>query len=165
MFSALTWNLVNADDDPFERLNITKMNKVAPNITFQTLEGNNVSLVRYRGKVVMLNFWATWCGPCRVEMPSMSRLQTKVGDTHFKILAVSIGENKSTVQSYVSGKGFSFQVFLDQTRQAWKPYATHGIPTTYIINKRGYIIGQVIGARQWDSEQFVSFFKSLTASN
>jgi peroxiredoxin len=136
---------------------------VAPDFTLTTLDGKNVSLSDYRGQVVFLNFWATWCPPCRGEMPAMENLHRLMKGYDFVILAVSI-DKKSTyhVKSFVESKGYSFSIMHDVTKEVARNYVVGGIPTTFIIDKNGIISNRLVGSRQWDSASVVNYFKKIS---
>ena len=135
---------------------------VAPDFTLVTLDGKNVRLTDYRGQVVFLNFWATWCPPCRREMPSMEKLHKLMKGYDFVILAVNI-DKKTTyhVQSFIKKEGYSFPVLHDVTKEVASNYAVGSIPTTLIIDKNGVIASRLIGGRAWDSDKVVDYFKAL----
>lgn len=131
-------------------------------VEFRDLEGKVVKLSDYEGKVIMLNLWATWCPPCRAEMPSMDRLYEKYKKSNFIILAVSIGEDKKTVSSFLKQSPHQFPVFLDHKNEVSRTYSTGSIPTTYLINKKGELIARFVGGRQWDSAQAYEMVEILT---
>ena len=113
--------------------------------------GRRVTLADYRGKVVLLNVWATWCQPCRVEMPSMERLYRRLGGTDFRVVAVSIDEEgDSVVTAFARELGLSFDVLHDQTAAIKRVYQATGVPESWVINRDGVIIKKVIGASEWD---------------
>ena len=106
---------------------------------------------QYRGKVVLLNVWATWCAPCRIEMPSMQRLHEKFQGTDFVIVAVSIDrEGPEVVNQFVKELGLTFDVLHDPTTDIERIYQTTGVPESFIIDRNGVIIKKVIGAAEWD---------------
>jgi cytochrome c biogenesis protein CcmG/thiol:disulfide interchange protein DsbE len=115
--------------------------------------GRPVTLDDYRGKVLLLNVWATWCQPCRVEIPAIERLsQRMVADTGFRILAVSIDQaDSSTVTAFARNMGVTFDVLHDQSGKIQQEYQTTGVPESFVINRQGVIVKKVIGASEWDS--------------
>lgn len=135
---------------------------IAPDFALVTLDGKTVRLSDYRGQVVFLNFWATWCPPCRNEMPSMEKLHKAMQGYNFVILAVSI-DKKTTyhVKSFVNKKGYSFPVLHDITKEVAANYGVSGIPTTLIVDKDGVIVSRILGGKAWDSDNVVDYFKKL----
>ena len=121
---------------------------LAPDFQLQDLDGRAVSLSGFRGKPVILNFWATWCGPCRDEMPFIQEIfeNKEWSDKGLVILAVDIGESPSTVKEFLENYGLSFQVLLDIEQSVAKNYNIRGIPTTFFIDKDGIIQDMKIGA-------------------
>ncbi|MCJ7538746.1 MAG: TlpA family protein disulfide reductase [Desulfobacterales bacterium] len=134
----------------------------APNFTFPGLEGKTVSLTDYKGKVVFLNIWATWCPPCREEMPSMERLYQKLKGEDFIILAVSIdASGAEAVTPFARNYKLSFPVLLDNKGKSQILFETTGIPESFIIDKEGVIAQIIIGPRDWDSPETIHFFREL----
>ena len=134
----------------------------APNFTFPGLDGKMVSLTDYKGKVVFLNIWATWCPPCREEMPSMERLYQKLKDEDFIILAVSIDTSGAkAVAPFVKDYKLSFPVLLDDKGKSQSLFSTTGIPESFIIDKEGVLAQITIGPRDWDSPSVIQFLRQL----
>ena len=126
--------------------------------------GAGQGLAAYRGKVVLLNIWATWCEPCRVEMPSMQRLQQQLGGGDFVILAVSIDQGSSeVVRQFQRQYGLTFTILQDRTRAIERIYQTTGVPESFVINRDGLIVKKVIGAHEWDSETERGLIRRLLA--
>lgn len=114
--------------------------------------GDTVTLASYRGQVVLLNVWATWCEPCRVEMPSMERLHQELGPQGLKIVAVSIDEaGPDVVREFQREYGLTFQILHDRSRAIERIYQTTGVPESFVLNREGRIMKKVIGAVDWDS--------------
>lgn len=113
--------------------------------------GEPMTFARYRGQVVLLNVWATWCLPCRVEMPSMQRLHEQFANTDFRVVAVSVDrEGPEVVQRFVDELGLTFDVLHDQTTDIQRVFQTTGVPESFVIDRDGVIIKKVIGAAEWD---------------
>ncbi|MDR3200710.1 MAG: TlpA family protein disulfide reductase [Spirochaetales bacterium] len=129
--------------------------------TLPLLNGQSQNLSGLRGKVVFLNFWATWCPPCREEMPAMEKLYQRFKNSGLEFLTVNIQEEKNDVETFMKIFGLSFPVVLDSRGEAATLYGIRGIPTTYIIDRSGIIIAAAVGGRQWDSEQMIRAFTSL----
>lgn len=113
--------------------------------------GQTVSLSKFRGKVVFLNLWATWCGPCRQEMPSMETLYDELkGNSDFVMLAVSQDtKGKSAVAPYVEKNGYHFRILLDPENKVGESYSVSGVPETFIIDRKGRIVAHHMGAFDW----------------
>lgn len=109
-------------------------------------------LADYRGRVILLNIWATWCQPCRVEMPALERLSRTLRDTDFRVVAVSVDVSDSaTVSAFARELGVTFDLLHDPTRRIEQRYQTTGVPETFVIDRHGVIVKKVIGAVSWDS--------------
>jgi cytochrome c biogenesis protein CcmG, thiol:disulfide interchange protein DsbE len=115
--------------------------------------GDSVSLVRrYRGKVTLVNIWATWCVPCRVEMPAMERLYTSLAPRGFAIAAVSIDEGShDDVRAFGRELGLSFDLLQDRSSRVQQIYQTTGVPESFLLDRRGVIVKRIIGAHDWNS--------------
>ncbi|AHC14522.1 TlpA family protein disulfide reductase [Salinispira pacifica] len=133
----------------------------APDFTLNYLNGDEVSLSDFRGKVVFLNFWATWCGPCRVEMPSMNDLYADLKNEDFVLLAVNQQEEPSVVSDFVDKEGYDFPILMDRNGRTSYQYGVRGIPTTYIIGPDGNVIAGKVGTHIYDGEQYRSLFRQL----
>jgi thiol-disulfide isomerase/thioredoxin len=130
--------------------------------TLPLLEGGvEQKLSDFKGKVVFLNFWATWCGPCRVEMPSMETLYNKYKDQGLEVLAVNIQEQQSDVAAFMKNNKLSFPAALDRSGDVSKRYGVQAIPTTYIIGRDGKIICRVTGSLSWDNPKILTAFETL----
>ncbi len=138
----------------------------APNFTLPGLDGKMVSLTDYKGKVVFLNIWATWCPPCVEEMPSMEKLYQELKGKAFEILAVSIdASGAKDVLPFMKKYKLSFPALTD-TRGAIKElYQTTGVPESIIIDKDGIIVEKVIGPRDWATPGAIRYFRNLIQRN
>lgn len=127
--------------------------------------GDSVSLDQWRGEVVLLNIWATWCEPCRLEMPSMERLHKVLGDSGLKIVAVSVDEDDPAgVRAFQREYALTFTILQDRSRVIERIYQTGGgVPESFVINRDGRIIRKVIGGSAWDSELNTDLFRRLLA--
>ena len=134
----------------------------APNFTFPGLDDKKVSLTDFKGKVVFLNIWATWCPPCREEMPSMEKLYQELKGEDFEILAVSIDASGATVVApFMKEYNLSFPALLDPEGTIQNLYGTTGVPESFIIGKEGIIEKIVIGPMDWSTPEVVRFFRNL----
>ena len=114
------------------------------------------------GTITVLNFWATWCPPCKSEMPSIQKLETAMKGTAFRIVAISVGETEKTVASFIANAGYTYPVYLDPKGTVGALFASQGIPTTYILDKNGKAIAGIVGAREYDDPELIAVFKELT---
>ena len=128
--------------------------------------GRPVSLADYRGRPILLNLWATWCPPCREEMPSMERLYGQLHDRDFQLLAVSQDEDGSrAVEPFVRQLGITFPVLIDPERQVGERYGVWGYPETFIIDRNGYVVERVIGPRDWATPAQRAALEALIAAD
>lgn len=145
---------------------IPKERKAAPDFTLNDMEGGSHSLRDYKGKVVFLHFWATWCGPCRKEMPMLNDLRSDLEEKGLKVIGVAVdrGSAKWTgkmVGKYIRKNGVAIDIWLDHDNDVRKVYDVSMLPTTYIIGRDGRFIGKIIGGRQWNSAKSNIFFKAF----
>ncbi|UCG93964.1 MAG: TlpA family protein disulfide reductase [Candidatus Aerophobus sp.] len=147
----------------FSSLGIQKINPPvkAKDFTLEDLKGSAVSLRDFEGKVIFLNFWATWCPPCRIEMPAMEKLWQKFKDEDFVILAVDLREAREKVSSFIKENGYTFPVLLDSGGEVANTYGITAIPTTYLLDPRGRIVGKALGARDWASQKTFKLIEHL----
>jgi peroxiredoxin len=137
----------------------------APDFALPDLQGKLYRLSDYRGRVVFLNLWATWCPPCRMEMPNMEALYKRLAHRDFVMLAVAEDEGGAApVRSFVRDVGLSFPVLLDPEATLSPRYGATGYPETFIINRNGQVVNHTIGPAEWDSEQMVAYFEQLLAA-
>jgi thiol-disulfide isomerase/thioredoxin len=137
--------------------------KPAPALKLKDLDGKTHDLAHLRGSVVLINFWATWCPPCRREMSSMERLVQALKGKGFSVLAVDVGENTDTIETFTSqfDATLSFPILLDthsRTMQAWK---VAGLPTTFLVDKQGRVVASAIGGREFDHPAIVKTIRDL----
>ncbi|HET6516506.1 MAG TPA: TlpA disulfide reductase family protein [Thermodesulfovibrionales bacterium] len=129
-----------------------EVGKYAPDFELDDVNGRRATLAEFRGKVILLNFWSTSCGPCKEEMPSLNRLYAALQAEGFVVLAISIDTSESPVRSFLSAKSISFPVLMDKDKEVYfDEYAGFGLPTSFLIDKKGLIVEKFIGPREWDS--------------
>jgi len=138
-----------------------ELNKPAPDFTLVDLKGRSWKLSELRGKVVFINFWATWCPPCIKEMPSLERLQEKLEDQPFTILTVNVGEPKYKVWKFTRLIDFTLPVLLDTRSEAFTGWDASVLPTSFLLDTEGRIRYQVVADLEWDSERVVSLIRTL----
>lgn len=136
--------------------------RTLPEVRFVNAEGRPLTLTHFRGKVVLLNIWATWCGPCRREMPSLDRLQAKLGSPAFEVVALSI--DRAGIDAvrpfYEELKLEKLAIYIDRSAKVTRQLAVVGIPTTLLIDAEGREIGRLAGPAEWDVPEFVTFIGS-----
>jgi thiol-disulfide isomerase/thioredoxin len=138
----------------------------APSVGFTDLDGKAVSLSDFAGKPVLINLWATWCAPCRHEMPSLARLQRRLGDK-IAILAISqdLGGSK-VVAPYIAGIGLKgVKVYLDPHNRVGHAFNVDGLPTSFLIDRQGRVLGRVEGEAEWDSPKMLAIINPLLPEN
>ena len=119
------------------------------------------SLADYRGQVVLLNFWATWCPPCVAEMPSMQRLSDELHDAGLTLLAVNVQEDPDSVHRFVQEHDLSMEVLLDRNGRTGQAYGVRGLPTSVILDRSGAVVGRKIGFAIWDEPETVAALRTL----
>ena len=127
------------------------VNKPAPDFTIQDLKGNTWKLSDLRGKVVFLNFWATWCPPCREEMPSMKALYEDMDKSKFEMLTILINDQPANGEAFARQLGLDFPILVDQEGRIGALYGLTGVPETFLIDAQGILRQKYIGPQQWDS--------------
>ncbi|MCH9046967.1 MAG: redoxin domain-containing protein [SAR324 cluster bacterium] len=135
----------------------------APDFKVESLSGDKLSLQDFRGKTVLLNFWATWCPPCVKEMPSMEQLYQKFRNQSFSVVAISIDEaGAGIVARFVKRLNLSFPIGLDPNKLVSKAYGTNALPSSFILNSEGQVIAAAKGERDWFSEAAVHYMEMVT---
>jgi len=126
----------------------------AHGFTLPDINGKKVSLSEFKGKVVILNFWATWCGPCRAEMPSLNKLYIALKDKGLAVIAISVDTSEKTVRPFIKEQKLSFPVLMDKDKAvSFDEYGIFGLPTTFLIDRNGMIVEKIPGEREWDTPQ------------
>ena len=156
LMGALTAGVLLTDD-----MFPVTVGREAPDFTAVDMStGDTVSLADYRGEVVLLNLWATWCAPCRQEMPSMERLQAILGPEGLKIVAVSVDFGTREIEEFVEELGLTFDILYDGTQRLDAIYQTTGLPETFVIDRHGVIVKKT-WQEEWDDPTHVAFLRRL----
>jgi peroxiredoxin len=152
------------EEDLFSKIKISpiKGDKKAPDFSLKDLNGKKVGLKQFKGKIILLNFWATWCSPCKEEMPGLEVLHQKFKGKNFVLLAISVDYGGfKPVQEFINKQHYTFSVLLDPKCEALDLFEIKGIPTTFIIDKKGRMVGRAIGPRDWKSPEVFSLINLL----
>lgn len=154
----------NADAPP-QGFAIHSEPRPVPELAFEDGDGNALSLADFAGKTVLLNLWATWCGPCREEMPTLDRLQAELGGPDFTVVALSIDRaGLDVVRTFFAEVGIeSLDLYIDATGGATYTLGAVGLPTTLLIDRDGREIGRLVGPAEWDATDMVAFIRETAA--
>ena len=133
----------------------------APVVSLKSLDGRPLRLEDLRGQVVFLNFWATWCVPCRQEMPAMERLYRDYRGRGFAIVAVNYGESQAEIQRFAVELSLSFPMGMDAGGAGARAFAVRGLPVTYLLGRDGRILWRALGSREWDGPAGRAYFDKL----
>lgn len=140
----------------------TRSGYPAPDFLLADLDGRQVRLSDFRGKIVFLNVWATWCPPCRDEMPSMEKLHRSLAGSDFVMLAVSEDvQGQKVVEPFVRQLGLTFPILLDPDGVIPRKYGVTGYPETFVIDRTGKVVQHLIGPENWGSDQVLAYFHKL----
>ena len=133
-----------------------------PQIAFADAAGETVTLEDWRGRVVLLNIWATWCAPCREEMPTLDRLQERLGSNRFEVVALSVDRaGVGAVRRFFDEIGIGhLAIQIDQDMSVLREFAIYGLPATLLIDPDGREIGRLVGPAEWDTPEMLSFFRN-----
>jgi thiol-disulfide isomerase/thioredoxin len=134
-----------------------------PPLLLQDLQDRSHTLADYRGKVVLVNFWASWCPPCIYEMPGLVRLEQRLADEPFEILAVNVGEKKYKVWKFLKLINFDLPVLLDVSSEAFDAWGVKTLPTTFLLDASGRIRYRILGDPEWDDADTVAVVEKLLA--
>jgi thiol-disulfide isomerase/thioredoxin len=139
--------------------------KPVPELSFLDEGGNEVTLADFAGDVVVLNLWATWCAPCRREMPSLDRLQAALGEDGLTVIALSLdrGDVAKVRAFFEELEIANLAIYRDPQAQAGRELGAPGLPTTIVIDRAGREVGRLLGPAEWDSEEALALLRDLTA--
>jgi thiol-disulfide isomerase/thioredoxin len=141
--------------------------KPVPELTFFDAEGNEVRLADFQGEVVVLNLWATWCAPCRREMPSLDRLQAADGGDGLEVIALSLDRGDvAKIREFFEELGISsLAIYHDPQARASRELGAPGLPTTIVIDRAGQEVGRLLGPAEWDSDEALAVIKALLGAS
>jgi thiol-disulfide isomerase/thioredoxin len=144
--------------DPFVSLKMSRMpaGSMAAPFELTALDGKVVKSSELAGKVVLVNFWATWCGPCKEEMPSLARLQQQLDPARFALLTVTTDLQRQGISHFLSQLGVSLPVLFDEDQEVSRSFMVRGLPTTVVIAMNGALVGRAVGPRAWDGPEAVA---------
>lgn len=147
--------------NPPQLLQPVKDKPLAKDFRLENLDGETVSLSDFKGRVVVVNFWATWCPPCRFEIPSMQRAWLRMKEEDVMMLAVHVGGNNDKVWSFTGEFGIDFPVLMDVDSTVADAWPMRGLPSTFIVDPQGRIAYQAIGGREWDAPEILQVLYDL----
>jgi thiol-disulfide isomerase/thioredoxin len=152
--------------DSFRKAGLTLLREKRQirDFTLKTIDGKSLTLSQLKGKVVFLNFWATWCPPCRTEMPSMEILYQRYKDKGLEFVAVDIMESGAEVSGFLRDNSYSFPIALDASGNVSSSYGIQAVPATFIIDRDSKIIFSAVGARSWNTPAIFTAFERLLAN-
>ena len=147
----------------FREMRIIEVPRIAPPVEISLLDihDQRVTLADFKGKIVFLNFWTTWCPECRIEMPLMEKLHRRLKDKDFAMVAVNLREPATRVKDFFDKNKLTFTALLDSKGKIAARFGIRAVPTTYILDKEGGIIGKVFGSREWTSQKSFALFEHL----
>jgi peroxiredoxin len=146
----------------YEPVKVAVLGDAAPDFELEDTAGNKVSLAELRGKVVLVNFWAAWCPPCRAEMPSMEKLNEAMAGEDFIMLAINVEEDgRTSVPVFLNKTPHTFPVLYDDQGIVQELYGVYKLPESFVIRKDGIIDDKVIGAIDWAHPETIAYFKGL----
>jgi peroxiredoxin len=168
-FSFRSVQVISTDEaDPkterlFREMRIIEVPHIPPPVDFSLLDinGQQFTLSDFKGKIVFLNFWTTWCPECRIEMPSMEKLYKRLSSQDFTMIAVNLQEPALRVKTFLKKYPLTFSILLDSKGKIGQQFGIRAVPTTFILDKNGGIIGKALGSRQWDSKESMALFEHL----
>ncbi len=163
---AATLRIASAQEPPKNFVFLDKRTPVVE-ITFNDAEGHARKLAEFRGKVVLVNVWATWCIPCRKEMPALDRMQASLGGGDFEVVPVSIDRGGlETVRKFYNEIGIrNLAMYVDSSGQVLRQVRALGLPTTLLVDRTGQEIGRVIGPAEWDAPEIAEFATCMVSRN
>ena len=153
--------------DPFVALRVSRVPTGNPIETFdlKALDGGTLRSADLIGKVVLLNFWATWCGPCKEEMPSLGRLQEHFDSARVRVVTVTTDMYPQGIRQFLDQLAIRLPVAFDEDQELSRKLSVRGLPTTLVIGQDGHIVGRAVGPRVWDSPESIAFVRHVLATD
>lgn len=136
--------------------------RLAPDFSLPTTDGGEIGLSQYRGRYVLINFWAVWCTPCRKEMPAMQRSFERLRDDGIDMLAIHSGPRLDDAARVAGELGLGFTIAVDEAL-ALHDWEVQGLPTTYLVDPQGRIVADAVGIREWDSDEMIEWLRGTAA--
>jgi len=133
----------------------------APEFVLKTVDGQDLDRRALKGKVVLVNFWATWCGPCKDEMPTLERLQQSLNGENFMILAITADDQREAIKAFSKTQGLTFPILLDAEKDVGAAFGVRGLPTSFLIDREGRLVGRAVGPLPWDGPNVLALIRSL----
>ena len=161
---SLHFSAEGAEEDLFSKIKISliKGDQKAPDFSLIDLNSKKIGLRQFKGKIILLNFWATWCGPCKEEMRYLEVLHQRFKEKNFVLLTISVDyEGLKPVKEFINKHDYTFPVLLDPKCETLDLFDVKGIPTTFLIDKKGKMLGKAIGPRDWKSPEVISLINIL----
>ena len=161
--TAFSQNLDQYLTGEMKNVTLKKEREEIPNISFKDGDGNTRQISEFKGKVLLVNFWATWCAPCREEMPSLDNLQAKLGSDDFTVLAVGqdLQGVEKTKKFLKALKLENLTALNDKTVKSGRKLGVFGLPATLIIDREGREVGRLVGPAEWDAEEAIELLKAV----
>ncbi|MBI4001986.1 MAG: TlpA family protein disulfide reductase [Nitrospira defluvii] len=150
-------------EDPFATLKIARVapGTIAAAFELQSLDGRSVQLADLKGKVVVVNFWATWCGPCKEEMPAFERLRQQLDPERFALLTITTDLQRDGIKHFLANLHVQLPVLFDENQDVSQAYLVRALPTTVLIDRQGQLVGRAVGPREWDAPQTVHLLQGM----
>lgn len=131
-----------------------EIGKQIPDFTLKDINGKDVAFYSFKGKVILLNFWATWCGPCREEMPSLINLYKSYKDKGFVVIGISVDTSDKPVRRFINDNAIIFPILMDSDKEvSFDIFGVLGLPTSYLIDRNGVVVEKFLGERDWNSPE------------
>jgi thiol-disulfide isomerase/thioredoxin len=144
-----------------------KIARVAPGAAaapfdLKSLDGRSVQLADLKGKVVLVNFWATWCGPCKEEMPAFERLRQRLDPERFALVTITTDLQRDGIKHFLATLNVQLPVLFDEDQDVSRAYLVRALPTTVLIDRQGTVVGRAVGPREWDAPKAIHLLQGMT---